>query len=1211
MTTVASAPPAAREMQAVEPYKGLAPYLESDSNLFFGRDREIEIICANLMAARLTLLYGESGVGKSSVLLAGAVHRLREEVRHNLEGFDRAEFAVVVCRSWRDDPVRSLIAEVREGIADSCGADAAVGIPDQGALVDVLRAATECIDGHVLVILDQFDEYFQYHGTEDGPGTFAVEFPEAVNESGLRASFLVSMREDAVAKLDRFKGRIPSLFENRLRIDHLGMEAAREAIERPLDAFNKQLPPGAAIQIEPKLVNDILGEITGSTVALGQVGAGDVAGASHGPAGDRVQAPYLQVVLRRLWLEEVKEGSRVLRAETLERLGGCENIVRTRLGELMDALTLAERNAAAALFRFLVTRSGAKVAHSAADLADFTGLPVHNVAAVLDHLAAPDVRLLRPVEGASDDDATRYEIAHDVVGPAILNWRALYEQEAQVRKERRRTRIAVGIAGVSLLGCLVLVFLGLMAAWAWRNAESARDDAVSAREEADAAYEIADTQGDPATGAAQRAELALRMLEAGRQTELAEDLLREAVPALRVRRIIGGVGDPRAAAITASGDRPLVALATEDRGVRIVDADTGEDVSLLRGVQDPVLSSSFDADGSRIVTVSADGTASLWDPATGSEIAALSGAGGVSLVTLDPSGKYVAGAGSKGRVHLWSGESGASLHRVRVSRGEVVGLSFSGDGSRLATVSTELRGSVRLWAVSDSRLREEGALPTTYKSQPEFPGLPGRRVRVQFAELNRWGTRVVTADTDGRVQLWDARTRVRERTLSGAGGTTRDIAFSPGGDLVAAAQQKLVRVWTTSTGEQLSEMHGHQDLVNLVEFRADGENVLSASADGTARVWEARTGLPLLDLRGHTGSVETAGYLPGGSEVVTVSEDATARVWDVETGAELRGHRDRVVDATFSPGRSLVATVGVDGQLITWNATTHERVNVIDYGFLGPARSIEFSPDGESILTAWDIFGSGGAILWDATELSDRGFFLHGKSVTSASFSPDGKQILTTSEDGTARVWDREKLEEEGFLDEELFRLRRGVSGLTHDGPAYDAAYSSGDGDRIVTVGADEVARVWSSLDGRQLGEFEGHDAQVLSVSFSRADPDLVVTGSRDYTAQIWNVETREEVATLVHPETVTTAAFSPDGVRVVTGSPGGVTRIWDWRREALLATMRMHGDYINSAEFGPDGLVLTSSDDWTAKLYPCDTCKGLEELKTLAKARLDELAQR
>ena len=69
-------------------------------------------------------------------------------------------------------------------------------------------------------------------------GTFAVEFPRAVNRAGLRADFLVSIREDSVAKLDRFKGRIPNLFGNYLRLDHLDRKAARAAITKPLEYYN-------------------------------------------------------------------------------------------------------------------------------------------------------------------------------------------------------------------------------------------------------------------------------------------------------------------------------------------------------------------------------------------------------------------------------------------------------------------------------------------------------------------------------------------------------------------------------------------------------------------------------------------------------------------------------------------------------------------------------------------------------------------------------------------------------------------------------------------------------------------------------------------------------------------------------------------------------------------------------------------------------------
>ena len=83
------------------PFKGLAPFEDSalDALLFFGREREIEVIAANLMANRLTVLYGPSGVGKTSLLRAGLAQRLRRE----------PEAVVIVASSWGDDPVAALL----------------------------------------------------------------------------------------------------------------------------------------------------------------------------------------------------------------------------------------------------------------------------------------------------------------------------------------------------------------------------------------------------------------------------------------------------------------------------------------------------------------------------------------------------------------------------------------------------------------------------------------------------------------------------------------------------------------------------------------------------------------------------------------------------------------------------------------------------------------------------------------------------------------------------------------------------------------------------------------------------------------------------------------------------------------------------------------------------------------------------------------------
>src|SRR5947209_19891732 len=98
------------------PYKGLMPYSEDDAPFFFGREAEQEIITANMLASRLTLLYGASGVGKSSVLRAGVARSLRALGRQHLHDSGAPGLAVVVFDTWRDDPRAGLLAAVEDAV---------------------------------------------------------------------------------------------------------------------------------------------------------------------------------------------------------------------------------------------------------------------------------------------------------------------------------------------------------------------------------------------------------------------------------------------------------------------------------------------------------------------------------------------------------------------------------------------------------------------------------------------------------------------------------------------------------------------------------------------------------------------------------------------------------------------------------------------------------------------------------------------------------------------------------------------------------------------------------------------------------------------------------------------------------------------------------------------------------------------------------------
>ena len=371
---------------------------------------------------------------------------------------------MIVFRSWRDNPLRALTETI---------AAETQGNPKQKLDV-LLDAGAERVGGELFIILDQFEEYFLYHPEEDGEGTFAIEFPRALNQPALRASFLLSMRDDCLAKLDRFKGRIPRLFDHYLRIEHLDRRAARAAIIRPLKQYNR-IPGKDRAGIERALVKAILSEVEAQQLALHEEWRGVPGDGSPFQTSRRIEAPYLQLILQRLWDEELRSGSNVMRLETLERLGGAERIVLGHLDRAMAALEPRDQETAARVFHYLVTPSRTKVAYTAADLAGYTGLPQREMQLLLERLSAANMRILCPVAGPPDSgEDQRFEIYHDVLAGAILEYvqkREISQAREEADRERQRAekeaRMAVRLRWLSAAVVVLFAVALAIGSWAW------------------------------------------------------------------------------------------------------------------------------------------------------------------------------------------------------------------------------------------------------------------------------------------------------------------------------------------------------------------------------------------------------------------------------------------------------------------------------------------------------------------------------------------------------------------------------------------------------------------------------------------------------------------------------------------------------------------------------------------------------------------------
>jgi WD40 repeat protein len=455
--------------------------------------------------------------------------------------------------------------------------------------------------------------------------------------------------------------------------------------------------------------------------------------------------------------------------------------------------------------------------------------------------------------------------------------------------------------------------------------------------------------------------------------------------------------------------------------VQLWDPNTGEPLGRrLRGHKDWIEALALSPDGTRVATGSRDGTARLWDAKTGrphGEPMIHRKGTWVGSLAFSPDGKILLAGDYDGTVRLWDVASGKLLREPLTHAGWVWTVAFSPDGRRFLTGTGGGDNTARLWDTATGKLI----------------GMPlGHDSYVNAVAFSPDGKTALTAirtqsSNDASVRLWDLpASGTGERVLAHEAPVLA-VAFHPGGALLSTSSHTLnphnwkgsVRIWVVETGRAVGEPLPHTGPVRQLAFSPDGK-LLAAAMDADWKpvgpngerkhaaeihLWDVATRQPAGKPLELWGEVPFIAFDTGGT--LTAESDGTVTRWDPSTdkviGTMQKG-QPRYREESWSPdGRFVMRGNGEDNSGFLYNAAVSNLDGDLHFavGTIQPAGGVtvsDFSPDSSLVVTA-----GGSAWLWDVATLKPVGPPLG--QANAVAISPDGRWMLTGSNDRHARLW--------------------------------------------------------------------------------------------------------------------------------------------------------------------------------------------------------------
>jgi WD40 repeat protein len=1140
-----------------------------------GREQDLKRLIDRMQGSRdkLTVIYGQSGVGKSSIVTGGLVPALKQKV---IESRTVVPIVLQVYNNWPRELTRKLSAgkaeifdraiseeipgvvevdpevegcEIKENLISAVKSELpAKGdqniqdlpleliIEKQEIEYDKIIKELQTNSEHLLTVLifDQFEEFFFVWKEQAERQIFFDFLRECMNIKYLKV--ILSLREDYLHYLLEFcrpknnrdfvKNDILDDILSKDILFYLGNFSLGDA-----RSVIRTLTQRSHFYLEPELIEELVTDLAGE---LGEVRPIElqVVGAQLQEEEITTLAQYQklgnnpQQKLVERFLEEVikdcgpeNEGAvrRVLYLLTDE-----DDIrpLKTRAELASDLATFEEADKLDLVLELLV-KSGL--------VFRWTELPAELYQLVHDYLVN-FIRQQRELDTRAEFEELRkqHKINQDEIEQlrkekelnALLSEATEKQHQAETQLyENRRWQLRLAILGV-----IVLAALAVMAFYQTKLTESARQEAEKARTDA------LNSGSEALVLSNEKNQLGVL----GTSIKIGRDAIKsKALPvdtknqiAERLRQAVSGVQESNrfeqhsksVLDVSVSPDGNLVASASTDNTVKL----WNKQGKLLKTFNhsDDVTSVSFSPDGKTIATGSADRKIRIWQVNNDkSAIATLAGhKGAVTSVSFSPDGKTIASGSYDKTVKIWNITSKKLLQTLNAHKDWVLGVKFSPDGKTIASASADK--TVKLW----NRQGKTQKFQIKPKTLNKHSGIV---YSVSFSPNNQ---EIVTASADTTVKIWN-RKGEEIRTLKGHNDEVISASFSRDGEkIVTGSADDTVKVWNRN-GTLLSTFRGHQDDVRAVSFSRDG-TIASASKDKMVKIWQPNS-TPLNHiLSGHGDWVYKISFSPDGKTIASASRDQTVRLWGADGSLlkKLEGHQDSVSWVSISPDNKTVASASDDKTVKLWNLQGKVLATLAHGGIV---KSVSFSPDGKTIAAA-SVDRKLYLWRWNGSKATLLAKLDHSNPLISVSFSPDGKTIATATVSDDSATGNKNAFQSAGANQVYLWQFNGSSAKLLKTLDQVDSVKDvsfSPDGKTIATASADKKVYLWRfDEQGATIAEKLDHSDTVESVSFS-PDGKLIAAASAGNTVKLWNFDGKKAILskTLESSDRVLSVTFSSD----------------------------------------------------------------------------------